>query len=145
MNTRERAELFTQYVGLELKGTITTHQWTAQRVAQTLGHSASALNGWLNGKRELPLSVLCSIAETIGAEPQEIVETAYNRMINQYGEVDGTVYEDAAAAEEQMHLRDVSRGVHDEADNITALPIRRSVGRNAANRRTRKSDEPHAE
>jgi transcriptional regulator with XRE-family HTH domain len=94
MSNRERAERFTHYVGMELKGRITAHEWTAQRLAAAMGRSPSALNGWLNGKRELPLSVLCEAAENLGVEPSSIVEVAYNRMVVALGELDGTQYDD---------------------------------------------------
>lgn len=98
MSTRERAEVFARYVGLELKGSITAQGQTAQAVAQASGRSVSAFNRWLNGKSELPLAALCESCEIIGVDPQEVVDRAYNRMVVSMGEADGTTYDDASVA-----------------------------------------------
>lgn len=85
MDNRDRALLFTTYVGMELKGKITTRGFTAKTVAERTRRSASALNRWLNGRVELPLTVLCETCEIIGLEPAHIVDAAYNRLIVEYG------------------------------------------------------------
>ncbi|MBG6083282.1 helix-turn-helix domain-containing protein [Zhihengliuella flava] len=94
MNTRERSEAFTRYVGLELKGRITAHGFTAKTVAESMGRSVAAFNRWLNGKVEIPLSVVCEACELIDIDPREIVERAYDRMAMTLGERDGRTYEE---------------------------------------------------
>jgi|GEM_PF-2881495 len=88
MDNRDRALLFTKYVGLELKGRITTRGFTAKTVAQRTHRSASALNRWLNGHVELPLTVLCETCEVIGLNPAHIVDAAYDRLVIEYGKAD---------------------------------------------------------
>lgn len=94
MSTRQRAERFSQYVGLELKGTIISRGFTAKQVAETTDRSPAAFNRWLNGKAELPIVALSESCEVIGIEPSVIIENAYARMIMEFGELDGTRYED---------------------------------------------------
>ncbi|WP_313278950.1 helix-turn-helix domain-containing protein [Timonella senegalensis] len=97
MSTRHRAERFAQYVGLELKGTIIARGFTAKQVSELTGRSPAAFNRWINGKAELPIVALSESCEVIGIEPNVIVENAYARMIMDFGELDGTQYEDEAA------------------------------------------------
>lgn len=94
MSTRHRAERFAQYVGLELKGAIVARGFTAKQVAESTGRSPAAFNRWINGKAELPIVALSESCEFIGIEPSAIVENAYARMIMEFGELDGTQYED---------------------------------------------------
>lgn len=94
MNKRERAETFARYVGLELKGKIITQGHTAKSVAEEMGRSPAAFNRWLNGKVELPLSVLGEACEVIDLDPQGIVEDAYSRLCVEFGERDGFKYPD---------------------------------------------------
>ncbi len=84
MDLHERAKVFSHYVGLELKGKITTRGFTAKTVALKTQHSASALNRWLNGVQELPLAVLCESCELIGVEPGPIIDAAYSRLVIEY-------------------------------------------------------------
>ncbi|WP_424937557.1 MULTISPECIES: helix-turn-helix domain-containing protein [Bacteria] len=92
MDIRKRAETFSRYVGLELKGRITTQQFTAKAVAEAIGRQPAAFNRWLNGKVEIPMSVLCEACEFIDVEPSKIVEDAYSRLAVEYGERDGRIY-----------------------------------------------------
>lgn len=94
MSTRHRAERFAQYVGLELKGAIIARGFTAKQVAESTGRSPAAFNRWINGKAELPIVALSESCEFIGIEPSVIVENAYARMIMEFGELDGTQYEE---------------------------------------------------
>lgn len=117
MSTRERAEAFVKYVGLELKGRIISQGFTAQEVAQGTGRSISAFNRWLNGKVDIPLAVVCESCEYIGFDIKTLVEDAYSRMAIIYGEVDGTVYDDDTvriALAETERLRD--------GDNVVRFP-----------------------
>ncbi|WP_158609491.1 helix-turn-helix domain-containing protein [Cellulomonas triticagri] len=80
MSSRERAEVFTRLVGLELKGRIVSRGFTAQQVARAGGRSPAAFSRWLNGKVEIPLAVLCESCEIIGVDPKDVVEAAYGRL-----------------------------------------------------------------
>lgn len=88
MDIRDRAETFSTYVGLELKGKITARGFTAKAVAERSRRSASALNKWLNGHVELPMSVLCEACEIIGVSPAAIVDAAYERLYEELGAPD---------------------------------------------------------
>lgn len=98
MNTRKRAEEFTRMVGLELKGAITARGFNATQVAKATSRSPAAFNRWLNGKVEIPLTVLCESCEHIDVDPHFIVETAYSRMAGLLGERhDGAIDPEVAA------------------------------------------------
>jgi len=92
MNIRQRAETFSLFVGLELKGKITSQRFTAKAVAEGIGRQPAAFNRWLNGKVEMPMTVLCEACEYIDVEPSKIVEDAYARLAVEYGERDGRLY-----------------------------------------------------
>lgn len=92
MDIRTRAETFSRYVGLELKGKITTQGFTAKSVAEAIGRQPAAFNRWLNGKVEMPMTVFCEACEYIDVEPSKLVEDAYARLSVEHGERDGRVY-----------------------------------------------------
>ena len=92
MNIRQRAETFSRYVGLELKGKIVSQQFTAKAVAEAIGRQPAAFNRWLNGKVEMPMTVLCEACEYIDIEPSKIVDDAYSRLAVDFGERDGRIY-----------------------------------------------------
>lgn len=92
MNIRQRAETFSRYVGLELKGKIVSQQYTAKSVAEAIGRQPAAFNRWLNGKVEMPMTVLCEACEYIDVEPAKVVEDAYARLAVEFGERDGRLY-----------------------------------------------------
>ena len=75
-----RGEAFTAYIGAELKGLIASRGRSAAAVARETGHSASALNRWLNGRQALPLPVLLEACDVLGVEPREVVSRAYARL-----------------------------------------------------------------
>lgn len=110
MNTRARAEAFARYLGLELKGRIVSQGFTALKVAQTTGRSPAAFNRWLNGKVDIPVTVLCEASEVIGVEPQEIVDAAYSRMVITLGELDGTTYDPEAVAHAHAEVDAIEKG-----------------------------------
>ena len=76
----DRGEAFTAYIGAELKGLIASRGRSAAAVARETGHSASALNRWLNGRQALPLPVLLEACDVLGVEPREVVSRAYARL-----------------------------------------------------------------
>ncbi|WP_435298494.1 helix-turn-helix domain-containing protein [Timonella sp. A28] len=99
MNSRQRAEEFTRFVGLELKGAITARGYKATQVATEINRSPAAFNRWLNGKVEIPMTVLCEACEFIDVDPKAIVEIAYDRVAVAYGERNGSKYEAEEVAE----------------------------------------------
>ncbi|MDO4243767.1 MAG: helix-turn-helix transcriptional regulator [Actinomyces sp.] len=76
----DRGDAFAAYVGAELKGFISSRGWSAAAVAKATGHSASALNRWLNGKQSLPLAVLLEASDVLGIDPRDVVARAYARL-----------------------------------------------------------------
>lgn len=83
MNDREQSELFTKYIGLELKGRIVTRGFSAMQVAEAIGRSPSAFSNWLNGNASIPISVVYDACKVIGVLPPDIVDAAYNRVVSE--------------------------------------------------------------
>lgn len=100
--------MFGRYVGLELKGAIVSRSLTAKAVAERIGRADANLNRWLNGKTEIPITVVCEVCEVLDLEPRTIVEHAYDRMIEELGE------RDAPTNVTQLRPRDVPTPVQDE-------------------------------
>lgn len=119
MNIRARAETFSRYVGLELKGKIVSQQFTAKAVAEAIGRQPAAFNRWLNGKVEMPLTVLCEACEYIDVEPSKIVEDAYARLAVEFGERDGRIYTD----EEFSNLVPGGESVVGTPDAASGAPV----------------------
>ncbi|PDQ36028.1 MAG: hypothetical protein B5766_02485 [Candidatus Lumbricidophila eiseniae] len=88
MDTQMRARAFANFIGLELKGRITTRGYTALAVAIRLGHSPAAFNRWLNGKTEIPLSVYYSVCEVIGVDTIDVADKAARRVIEEHGKAE---------------------------------------------------------
>lgn len=86
-----RGERFTVLLGGELKGAITARGYTAAAVADAFGHSKAAFSNWLNGVRQLPTHVYENACEFIGIEPQDLVERAYKRLLDEQGPYTGPV------------------------------------------------------
>lgn len=126
MNIRQRAETFSRYVGLELKGKITTQGFTAKSVAEAIGRQPAAFNRWLNGKVEIPMTVFCEACEYVDVEPAKLIEDAYARLAVEFGERDGRMYE----GEEQDHLVKRSSGVVGAPDHVAPV-IDGGFGKNA--------------
>ena len=78
-------------LGGELKGAITARGYTAAAVADALGHSKAAFSNWLNGVRQLPTHAYENACEFIGIEPQDLVERAYRRLLDEQGPYTGPV------------------------------------------------------
>lgn len=93
MSNFKRAEEFSRYVALELKGRIIAQGFTAKAVASGINRPAATLNRWLNNKLPLPLAVLCEAAEFIGVSPSDIVSLAYDRLSVRHGELGGEGYD----------------------------------------------------
>jgi len=136
MDKRQRAMLFSRYVGLELKGKITARGYTAKAVALAAQRSPAAFNRWLNGRVELPLAVLCEACEVIGVQPQVIVDLAYSRVVVEYGPAENA----------QGQVADggvTSKGAGSRPD-VGAFPDDADIPR-AAKKGARKTDVGHAE
>ncbi|WP_433674809.1 hypothetical protein [Microbacterium gorillae] len=131
MNIRKRAETFSRYVGLELKGRIISQQFTAKGVAEGIGRQPAAFNRWLNGKVEMPLTVFCEACEYIDVDPTRVVEDAYSRLAVEYGERDGELY--VTGRDDLVAGGDTVIGVPDATDapstggNLTHLRRRNVV------------------
>ena len=123
MNIRQRAETFSTYVGLELKGRITTQGFTAKHVATAIGRQPAAFNRWLNGKVELPMSVLCEACEFINIEPSRVIDDAYSRLAVEFGERDGRFYPAEEFAKAVPGGDDVT-GTPDLPTNVRVLNVR---------------------
>lgn len=95
MTNTDRGLIFGKYVGLELKGAIISRGNTAAGVAKSLGHSQSAFTNWLNGKVQIPISVVVNASEVIGIEPSQIIDAAYDRLVYEFGEFDGFKYSES--------------------------------------------------
>ena len=122
MNIRKRAEVFALYVGLELKGKIASRGYTAKSVAEAIGRQPAAFNRWLNGKVELPLTVLCEACEYIDVDPTAVVEDAYSRLAVEQGERDGQVYlEDGMAGGGEVVVGVPDVGAPAEDDHVVDL------------------------
>ncbi|MBB2957009.1 helix-turn-helix domain-containing protein [Pseudoclavibacter helvolus] len=106
---RERAELFARYIGLELKGAIVSRGRTAQDVAEAVGRSSAGFNRWLNGKRELPITVLCEVAELLDMDPRVIVEHAYDRVVDELGERDDEEMSEGGATVTELRIPEESK------------------------------------
>ena len=165
MNKRDRSELFAKYVGLALKGRIITQGRTAKSVAEEMQRSPAAFNRWLNGKVELPLSVMAEACEAIDVEPATVVEDAYSRLCLEHGERDGTIHpadgddysypgEHDAEIVQGNFGRNVSGADENEQHDDDHIGDSWEVadgpvtydGKMAANKGERKADElPHAE
>lgn len=129
MNTRARAEAFARYLGLELKGRIVSQGFTALKVAQMTGRSPAAFNRWLNGKVDIPVTVLCEASEVIDVEPQDIADAAYNRMAVAMGERSGLTYDEesvAAAHAEAQELADAEPAAMSQ-DDVTLAAHDRDI------------------
>lgn len=131
MNNKERAEAFTLYVGLELKGRIVSQGFTAATIADEMGRSRAAFSRWLNGKQAIPLSVVCEASELIGVDPGDVVSKAYDRLSVAHGEADGFQYPQDVVDEE---LASIKRETQAEESgkrvgaSVHAFPSRRASG-----------------
>lgn len=98
MNMQQRAETFTTYVGLALKGAIVERGMSATHVATTMKRSPAAFSRWLNGHVAIPLAVLYEASEIVGVDPAQLVENAHRRLTATLGAPTATVTPLAAAS-----------------------------------------------
>jgi transcriptional regulator with XRE-family HTH domain len=81
----KRAELFSKYVGSELKGAIASHGYSQGKVADALGHARSAMSKWLNAKPPIDVAVANKICDYIGMDITVVIRRAEQRMIDELG------------------------------------------------------------
>lgn len=81
-----RSHRFAQLLGLELKGSFARLQVSQTSVADRLGHSRTSYSKWMNGKPSMPVEALLNTCELIGVDPREIVNAAYERLVEEMGE-----------------------------------------------------------
>lgn len=99
VNYKDRGDRFSELVGLELRGAMSSRGYVAHHVASQIDIHAVTLSRYLNGHRILPSSVVSSVAEVIGVAPDEIVTRAYSRLLAELGPVSGGDYTIAARDE----------------------------------------------
>ncbi|MEE8667253.1 MAG: helix-turn-helix transcriptional regulator [Bifidobacterium mongoliense] len=80
-----RSHRFALLLGLELKGNFARLQVSQTRIADKLGHSRTSYSKWLNAKPSMPIEALLNTCELIGLDPREIVNAAYERLIEEMG------------------------------------------------------------
>lgn len=81
----KRAELFSKYVGSELKGAIASHGYSQGKVADALGHARSAMSKWLNAKPPIDVAVANKICDYIGMDITVVIRRAEQRMTDELG------------------------------------------------------------
>jgi transcriptional regulator with XRE-family HTH domain len=84
-NIEERGERFSHLLGQEMKGAIVARGWTMRDVGEAIGTHPTTLSTYANGKRLLPSDVFSNACEVIGASPDELVERAYARLLDEMG------------------------------------------------------------
>lgn len=82
----ERAKIFAQYVGAEIKGAMVTRGYSQGKVADALGHSRASFTHWLKGEPSIPVEVAQKICEYIGVDLKVLVDRANQRLISEKGE-----------------------------------------------------------
>lgn len=97
VNIEGRGDRFAELVALELRGAMASRGFVAQHVASRIGIHSVSLSRYLNGHRVMPSSVVSTVAEVIGVEPQEIVGRAYERLLDELGPVSDEGYTLAAS------------------------------------------------
>lgn len=81
----KRAELFSKYVGSELKGAIASHGYSQGKVADALGHARSAMSKWLNAKPPIDVAIANKICDYIGMDITVVIRRAEQRVIDELG------------------------------------------------------------
>lgn len=84
-NLDERGERFAKLLSQETAGAIRARGFTAAQVASLIGSYPATLSKYFTGKRDIPPSTLSEVCEVIGASPDELVERAYARLIDEMG------------------------------------------------------------
>ncbi|MDN6592033.1 helix-turn-helix domain-containing protein [Acidipropionibacterium jensenii] len=85
MDIEERGERFSVLLGQEVAGAIRSRGFTAAQVAEEICSYPATLSKYATGKRSIPPKILSDISEVIGIAPEELVERAYARLIEEAG------------------------------------------------------------
>lgn len=81
-----RSHRFSQLIGLELKAEFARKEVSQTGVADSLGHSRTSYSKWMNAKPSMPFEAFLNTCELIGADPRQIMNSAYKRLITEMGE-----------------------------------------------------------
>lgn len=84
---KTRGDVFTAMVAAEVKGVMAVHGLTIASVGRILGHDASVMSNWLNGKRALPISVAMRICDLADTPLAVVVDRAWQRFLREYPEL----------------------------------------------------------
>ncbi|WP_211587076.1 helix-turn-helix domain-containing protein [Mobiluncus mulieris] len=85
--SKNDGDIFTAMVAAEVKGVMATRGLTIAKVAAELGHAASVMSNWLNGKRALPISVAMRICDLADTPLAVVVDRAWQRFLREYPEL----------------------------------------------------------
>lgn len=80
---KQRGHRFAQLIGLELKAQFVRNSISQTSIADQLGHSRTSFSKWINAKPSIPIEALLNVCEILKVDPREIVDTAYNRLLNE--------------------------------------------------------------
>lgn len=83
MDMKHRAARFSELLGMEVKGAITARGFAIGAVADAIHTERSTLSRYLNGRRDMPASILALIAGEVGMDPGAVVDRAYYRLIEE--------------------------------------------------------------
>lgn len=84
-NIVERGELFSKLLALELKASIITSGHTMRFVSEQIGTHPTTISKYVRGTRILPSDTFSRACEVIGVSPDELVERAYDRLLDELG------------------------------------------------------------
>ena len=121
MNKNEqevRSHRFAQLIGLELKASFARHETSQAEVAERLGHSKSGYSRWLNAKPSIPMEALLNTCELIGADPRQILDAAYDRLLSEMGEYPPDEVEETGGLEEMTRCLFNSELVAGQDENL---------------------------
>ena len=82
----QRSTRFAQLIGYELKANFAREGTSQAEVAERLGHSKSGYSRWINAKPSMPLEAFINTCELINADPRQVVDAAYTRLIEELGD-----------------------------------------------------------
>lgn len=85
MDIKARGERFNELLGLELKAVIASRGETLSGLAGKLDTYHAQMSLYVNGKRKIPVTFLNGVCELIQVKASEIVDRAYERLIEEQG------------------------------------------------------------
>lgn len=119
-NINERGERFSHLLASELKGAIGAYGQTVRKVSEKINVHHTTMSNYFNGSRALPSTTFNDACEVIGADPAELVDRAYRRLIREMG-----IYqeEDAKVIELYTPVRGIPVITEEEAERHAALQV----------------------